>query len=208
VTFSPRYVLVEALTGALFGVAWWFTLGTGGMLFGSFELQLFRFAIAALFVLDMVVIAFIDLDTKLILHRTTIPMMIVFYAATFALPERQWWDGLLGIAVGYGVPWLIGVVYKLVRGQEGMGLGDGTMLALVGSLLGWRGVVFSLFAGSVVGSIIGVAPLLVGRKRSTSDDAPSLMKTELPFGPYLAIGAVFYLFAEPWIVLHFRLLGT
>lgn len=208
VTFSPRYLFVEALTGALFGVAWWFTLGTGGMLFGSFELQLFRFAIAALFVLDMVVIAFIDLDTKLILHRTTIPMMIVFYAATFALPERQWWDGLLGIAVGYGVPWLIGVVYKLVRGQEGMGLGDGTMLALVGSLLGWRGVVFSLFAGSVVGSIIGVAPLLVGRKRSTSDDAPSLMKTELPFGPYLAIGAVFYLFAEPWIVLHFRLLGT
>lgn len=206
--FSPRYLFVEALTGALFGVAWWFTLGTGGMLFGSFGLQAFRFAIAALFILDMVVIAFIDLDTKLILHKTTIPMMIVFYAASFALPERHWWEGLVGIAVGYGVPWSIGMIYLLVRKQEGMGLGDGTLLAVVGSLLGWRGVVFSLFAGSVVGSVIYVTPVLFRRNQPANEDGPGLLKTELPFGPYLAIGAVFYLFAEPWIVLHFRLLGT
>jgi leader peptidase (prepilin peptidase) / N-methyltransferase len=207
-TFSPRYLLVEALTGALFGVAWWFTLGTGGWLSGSIDLRLFRFAVAAAFVLVMVVIAFIDLDTKLILHRTTIPPIIAFYAASLVLPERQWWEGLVGIAIGYGVPWLIGTLYLRVRKQEGLGLGDGMLLAVVGALLGWRGVVVALFGGSVVGSVIGVTALVIARRaRGKGQDDPGLMKTELPFGPFLAIGAVFYLFAEPWLVVHFRLAG-
>jgi leader peptidase (prepilin peptidase)/N-methyltransferase len=203
--FSVRYLLVEALTGAMFGVAWWFTLGTGGLLEGSVELRTLRFLIEATFVLVMIVIAFIDLDHKLILNKVTLPSMVVFYAATFAMPERAWWEGLLGAAIGYGVPWLIGEIYYRVRKVEGLGLGDGMLLAVVGALLGWRGVVFSLFGGSVVGSVIGIAALAAARRRAAPDAQPSLMRTELPFGPFLASAAVFYVFAEPWVVLHFRL---
>ncbi len=204
--FSSRYLLVEALTGALFGVAWWFTLGAGGMFDGSIELRALRFAIDAAFVFVMVVIAFIDLDTKLILNKITIPSIALAYGASLLLPERHWWDGLLGAAIGYGVPWLIGEIYLRVRKQEGLGLGDGTLLALVGALLGWRGVVVSLFGGSVIGTLVTI-PVLAARRKAGGDDEANLMRVEVPFGPYLAIAAVFYLFAEPWLVLHLRFLG-
>jgi leader peptidase (prepilin peptidase)/N-methyltransferase len=207
--FSARYLLVEVLTGALFGVAWWFTLGSGGWFDGAIELRALRFLIDATFVLAMVVIAFIDLDTKLILNKVTIPSLVVFYATSLVLPERHWWDGLVGAAVGYGGPWLIGFIYLKVRKVEGLGLGDGMLLAVVGALMGWRGVVVSLFGGSVVGSVIGIVALAAARARADGEggDQASLLRTELPFGPFLAMGAVFYLFAEPWLVLHFRLFG-
>jgi leader peptidase (prepilin peptidase)/N-methyltransferase len=211
--FSPRYLLVEAVTGALFGVAWWFTLGTGGM-YEPQEIRLLRFVIAAAFVFVLVVITFIDLDHKLILNKVTVPSIVLFYAASLALPGRLWWEGLVGIAVGYGVPWLIGEIYFRVTGREGLGLGDGMLLALVGALLGWRGVVVSLFGGSVIGSVLGITALVAARGRSTpptegseESQEPTLMKTELPFGPFLAMAAVFYLFAEPWIRVHFQLVS-
>lgn len=205
-TFSARYLLVEALTGALFGVAWWFTLGTGGMLDGSVELRALHFLIDATFVWVMVVITFIDLDTMLILDKVTIPSMVVFYGASL-LVGRQWWEGVVGAAVGYGVPWLIGEIYLRLRKREGMGLGDGKLLAVVGALLGWKGVIVALFGGSVVGSVLEISRRLATRTKPETDDAPSMLHTELPFGPYLAIAAVFYLFAEPWLILHFRLTG-
>lgn len=194
--FSPRYLLVEALTGALFGVAWWFTLGTGGI-YESLDMRAMRFVIYAAFIFVMVVITFIDVDHKLILNKVTIPAMVVAYAASFAL-GRAWWEGLVGAAVGYGVPWLIGEVYFRIRKREGLGLGDGMLLAVIGALLGWRGVVVSLFGGSLLGSVIGVIVLVRARKE--------VMATELPFGPFLAAAATVYLFAEPWVELYFRLL--
>ncbi|HEY5925253.1 MAG TPA: prepilin peptidase [Kofleriaceae bacterium] len=193
--FSPRYLLVEALTGALFGCAWWFTLGTGGM-FEAFDVRLLRFVVYTAFVWVMVVITFIDIDHKLILNKVTIPSIIAFYA--LSLLFRPWWEGLLGIAVGYGGPWLIGTIYFAVRKREGIGLGDSTMLALVGALLGWQGVVVSLFGGSMIGAIIGTLVLIRSKQQ--------VMQTELPFGPFLAMGAVFYLFAEPFLAVYFRLL--
>jgi leader peptidase (prepilin peptidase)/N-methyltransferase len=193
--FSPRYLLVEALTGALFGVAWWFTLGTGGM-YKAFDVRVLEFLIAAAFVFVMVVIAFIDIDHKLILDKITFPAMAVAYLAS--LLEHRWWEGLLGAAIGYGVPWLIAEIYYRLRDREGLGAGDFKLLAVIGALLGWKGVVVALFGGSVLGSIIGVIALVRARK--------DVMASELPFGPFLAAAAVFYLFAEPWIELYFRLL--
>ena len=226
--FSGRYLIVEAVTGALFGVAWYMAV-THGMWWWSepFETHLVRFAIHAAFLFVMVVITFIDLDHKLILNKITIPSIIGFYGFGLLLPERSWYDGLIGIAVGYGVPWLIGEVYFRVTKREGLGLGDSMLLAVIGALLGWKGVAVSLFGGSVMGSVIGVVALVIARRREgpeqpepddpgraategepeDEDDAPSLMRTELPFGPFLAMAAVFYLFAEPYLQLHFRLLG-
>jgi leader peptidase (prepilin peptidase)/N-methyltransferase len=194
--FSPRYVLVELVTGALFGCAWWFTLGTGGM-FQSLDNRMLLFAIYAAFVWVMVVITFIDIDHKLILNKVTYPSIVIAYGVSLLL-GRAWWEGLVGIAVGYGVPWLIGMIYLLVRKREGLGLGDGMLLALVGALLGWKGVVVSLFGGSMIGSVIGIVVLLRAKK--------DVMQSELPFGPFLATAAVFYLFAEPFLDVYFRLL--
>jgi leader peptidase (prepilin peptidase) / N-methyltransferase len=214
--FSARYLIVEALTGALFGVAWWFAVAAGVWWDEPIDLRLLRFAISAAFCFVMVVITFIDLDHKLILNKVTIPAIVAFYLLGLWLPERTWYDGLIGIAVGYGVPWLVGELYYRLRGTEGLGLGDGMLLAVVGALLGWKGVVVALFGGSVLGTVIGLGALLVARRREPAepssteegdDAAPSLMRTELPFGPFLAMAAIFYLFAEHWLQLHFRILG-
>ncbi|HMG53930.1 MAG TPA: prepilin peptidase, partial [Kofleriaceae bacterium] len=127
-----------------------------------------------------------------------------------------------------------------VTHREGLGLGDGMLLALIGALLGWRGVLVSLFGGSVIGSVIGITAVLVARAGGpppaepppaepppaeppapapgadaapaaeaapAEGEKPSVMRAELPFGPFLAMAAVLYLFAEPWIEFHFHLPG-
>jgi leader peptidase (prepilin peptidase)/N-methyltransferase len=226
--FSARYLIVEAVTGVLLGFAWWATV-IAPTLFEPFSQRLEHFAVDAAFGFVMIVITFIDLDHKLILNKLTIPSIAIFYAASFLWPERQWYDGVVGAAVGYGLPWAIGEIYYRITHREGLGLGDGMLLALIGALLGWRGVLVSLFGGSMIGSVIGISALLVGRMADpgpepepegdeptpaadpdapdATPDTPSLMRTELPFGPFLATAALFYLFAEPWIQLHFHLPG-
>jgi len=212
--FSARYLVVEAATAALFGVAWWAAVVAPSM-FEPFDRRLLHFVVYAAFCFVMIVITFIDLDHKLILNKITIPSVVVFYLASFAWPERRWFDGLVGAAVGYGLPWAIGEIYYRVTKREGLGLGDGMLLAVVGALLGWRGVLIALFGGSVIGSLIGITALVVARARSDEpepeptarEDNPSLLRTELPFGPFLAMAASFYLFAEPWIQVHFHLPG-
>src|SRR6185436_20293969 len=104
---------------------------------------------------------FIDVDHKLILNKITIPAIPIFYA--LSLTTHRWWEGLIGAAAGYGVPWLIGEIYLRVRKREGLGLGDGMLLAVIGALLGWKGVLVSLFGGSMVGAVIGIVALAVGR---------------------------------------------
>jgi leader peptidase (prepilin peptidase)/N-methyltransferase len=228
--FSARYLIVEAVTGALFVVAWWAAV-VAPQWFEPFDARLLHFLVYAAFCFVMVVITFIDLDHKLILNKITIPSIAVFYAASFLWPEHRWYDGVVGAAVGYGLPWAIAEVYYRVTRREGMGLGDGMLLALVGALLGWRGVLVALFGGSLIGSVIGVTALALGRARGADEQdepevppteapsamrdpgdpagaaPPSLMRTELPFGPFLAIAAMFYLFAEPWIQMQFHLPG-
>jgi leader peptidase (prepilin peptidase) / N-methyltransferase len=153
--------------------------------------------VSAAFIFVLVVITFIDIDHMLILDKVTFPSIALAYGASLLL-HKPWSEGLIGIAVGYGVPWLIGTLYHLIRKREGLGLGDAKLLALVGALLGWKGVVVSLFGGSLLGSVIGIVSLA----RTKGD----VMRAELPFGPYLAAAAVVYLFAEPWVELYFRLL--
>jgi leader peptidase (prepilin peptidase)/N-methyltransferase len=160
----------------------------------------------------MVVMAFIDIDTKLILNKLMWPAIVVFYAATFLLPERHWYDGLIGAGIGYGLPWLIGTLFYLIRKKEGMGLGDSTLLCAIGALLGWRGVVVSLFGGSVIGVIFTLLAMALGRRGTVqaedgSEQDTDMMGAEIPFGPYLGAAAMFYMFAEPWIQLNFRLFG-
>ena len=78
-----------------------------------------------------------------------------------------------------------GVAHELEIPREAMGRGDLKFLAAIGAFLGWRGVLFSIFAGSVVGSIVGLATLIIGKR---------VWSAKLPFGPYLAFGAITWMF--------------
>jgi prepilin signal peptidase PulO-like enzyme (type II secretory pathway) len=220
--------------GALFGFAWWATV-IAAALFEPFGARLLHFVIDAAFCFAMVLIAFIDIDHKLILNKVTIPSIALAYLASFAWPGRRWYDGVIGAVVGYGLPWAIGKLYYLIRRREAMGLGDGMLLAVVGALLGWHGVVVTLSVGSMIGTVIVLTALLVrrasgeppptaapaapdrDRERERDPGAgepapgepenPSVLFTEVPFGAFLAMAAVLYLFAEPWVQFHFHLPG-
>jgi leader peptidase (prepilin peptidase)/N-methyltransferase len=146
------------------------------------------------------------------------------------LPERHWPEGLIGAALGYGIVRAVSDGYYHLTGREGLGYGDGKLLAIVGALCGWRGVVFSLFAGSIMGSVLGLAAVLAGRRGRPVDDdeaaddeatdgeaadgeaaddpeRPSIRHVELPFGPYLAAAAMFYVLSEPWLRVKLWFLG-
>ena len=80
---------------------------------------------------------------------------------------------------------ITGVVRELQIPREAMGRGDLKFLAAIGAFLGWRAVLFSVFAGSLVGSLVGLFTLLIGKR---------VWSAKLPFGPYLALGAVTWMF--------------
>ena len=154
------------------------------------------------------IVAIIDYDWRLIPNLITWPGMLVgFLAASFMMPEIGWKSSLLGILFGGGVLFGTGFLYQLVRGREGVGLGDVWLLGMVGGFLGWQGVFFTLFIGSVIGAVGGIAlalstggasasPAPLGDPATDPEEADvSILRTEVPFGPYLALAAgVFTLF--------------
>lgn len=198
-SFSPRYLLVEAATAVLFVALYHLVVGVA-YTYESPPVALARFAILAAFALVMVIITFVDLDHRLILDRVTYPAIPAFYLMGNFLPERVWWQGLIGAVVGYGVIRLISDGYYFLTRREGLGYGDGKLLAIVGALFGWRAVVFTLFSGSLLGTAIAVPLVAWGRVRRGRESQPeSLRHVEVPFGPFLAMGALCYPIVEPWL---------
>jgi leader peptidase (prepilin peptidase)/N-methyltransferase len=94
-------------------------------------------------------------------------------------------DALLGAAVGSGLLWLVAEAYFRLRKREGMGLGDVKMMLMAGAFLGVKRTLLTIMAGSLLGSILGLAFILVRRKDSTY---------ELPFGTFLGMAALLVLF--------------
>jgi leader peptidase (prepilin peptidase)/N-methyltransferase len=194
-------MLVEAATGLLFAATWYlclFALWPDD----PFPLRAARFAVYAMFEFVLVVIFFIDLDHKLILNVVTFPAIPVFFGLGLVLRDHVWWDLAIGVAVGYGLVRAIADGYYYLTRREGMGYGDGKLLAVIGALLGWKAVVFSLFGGALLGSVLGIALLLVVRrapeKTADGEEIP-LRHVEIPFGPYLIGAALVYLFMQQQI---------
>ncbi len=152
-------------------------------------------------------IALIDYDWRLIPNLITFPGMLVgFAAASLLMPEIGWRSSLIGLAVGGGGLFLTGELYYLVRGREGVGMGDVWMLGMVGAFLGWTGVLFTLFVGSILGAVGGIAYGLAGgatpKPLADPADDPaeadvSLLQTEVPFGPFLALAAGIFTLFQP-----------
>jgi leader peptidase (prepilin peptidase)/N-methyltransferase len=151
--------------------------------------------VAFAFLAALIVVTFIDLDHQIIPDAISLPGIGVGFAAALLLGEPPWLDALLGILIGGGMLWVVAEGYARLTGREGMGGGDIKLLAMIGAFVGWRGVLVSLLIASLLGSVIGIAAML-----RRGDDA----KMAIPFGPFLAAGAVCALFwAEPLITWYF-----
>jgi leader peptidase (prepilin peptidase)/N-methyltransferase len=103
-----------------------------------------------------------------------------------------WTEPLLGILAGGGSLYLVALVYKLLTGVDGMGMGDVKLLAMIGAWCGWVGVLFIILVSSAAGTLAGLMTMAVYRK--------NLMKLALPYGPFLALGAILYVFYGPEII--------
>ena len=165
---SIRYPLVELITMALFLVH--------GAVFGWSALLVPRLAFAC----AMVVLFAIDLEHQLLPNVITLPGIVVGLIASAVLPPGIV-DALIGVLIGGGVLWLIGEAYFRYSGHEGMGGGDVKMLAMIGAFLGWKLVLVTLVLSSIAGSVIGLLVIAI-RKGG--------MKYALPYGTFLALGAL------------------
>jgi leader peptidase (prepilin peptidase)/N-methyltransferase len=120
----------------------------------------------------------------------TLPGILTGFAFSF-FTEPGWLSSLLGILVGGGLLWATAELYFRVRHEEGLGGGDVKMLAMVGAFLGWKLTFMTLMMASMAGSIIGGLLILLGRGG---------MKTALPFGTFLAMGAALAATAGPAVL--------
>jgi leader peptidase (prepilin peptidase)/N-methyltransferase len=110
----------------------------------------------------------------------------------------NWLDALLGVVIGGGSLFLVALVYHLLTRKEGMGGGDIKLLAMIGALIGWKGVLFTIFVSSAVGTLSGLTIMMATRQN---------MKLAVPFGPFLSIGALSYVFFGPQLISwYFRLM--
>lgn len=170
---SIRYPFVEFLTG-LFAAACVYTFGP----------TLYSL-VAFVFIAVLVVVTFIDLDHRIIPDEISLPGIVVFFFAALAIPDPSWQARLIGILAGGGSLWLVAMIYERVTGIEGMGGGDVKLLAMIGAMVGWQGILFTLFAASAIGTLVGGLAMIKSGKG---------MKMSIPFGPFLSAGAVLYLF--------------
>lgn len=169
---SIRYPLVEVASGLLLV---WVMLSDGpsGLVTSR-----------SVFVLFLLAVAIIDWEHMIIPDELSLGGCVVGFVMSFFNPTVTVTASLLGIFVGGGLLLAVGYLYQRVRGVEGLGGGDVKLAAMIGAFLGWKGLVLCVLGGSVAGSIYGLALMAAGRGA----------QTKVPFGTFLAAGAVFAAF--------------
>lgn len=165
---SAQYPIVEAVTALLFVLVVWLT-PVGPLLFS-------RLILVAI----LVALFGIDLEHQILPNVITLPGIVIGLMFSFVAPPG-WRDALIGTILGGGVLYAIAAAYYAVRREEGLGMGDVKMLAMIGAFLGWKAVLVTLVLSSFSGAAIGMA--LIAAQRGG-------MKLALPFGTFLAVGAV------------------
>lgn len=174
--FSWRYPLIEALMAVLAVAHVWCL----GLAWPTLVYFLFSFV--------LVIIAVIDIDHRIIPNVLSLPGIVVGFLLSFVLPHLTWRDSLLGILAGGGVLWAVAEIYLLLRKQEGMGMGDVKLLAMIGAFLGWKSLLFVILVSSLSGAVVGLTVIAV-----KGED----MKYQIPFGTFLSGGAILYLLCGP-----------
>jgi len=174
---SPRYPIVEAVTGLLsaaliwhFGSGW---LGLASLLFAYFLISM----------------TLIDYDTKTLPDDLTYPLLwlgLLINLDGTIVPLR---DAVIGAMAGYVSLWAVYWLFKLATGKEGMGYGDFKLLAALGAWMGWAMLPTIIILSSVVGAIVGISLIVFARRDRNNP---------IPFGPYLAAaGMIALLYGTP-----------
>ena len=138
-----------------------------------------------LFSAGLLVIIFIDLRHQIIPDVISLPGILVGFVFSFFSTLTTWQDSLIGLIAGGGVLYAIALLYYLLRKQDGMGGGDIKLLAMIGAFLGWQSLPFVIFASSVSGAAVGLLAMMIQKKGG---------ETRIPFGPFLSLAALLYMF--------------
>ncbi len=170
---SWEYPLVEAITGLL-----------SLALFIRYGLSL-QFLFFFLFAGTLVVISFIDLHHRIIPDVLSLPGILAGWAYSLLAGHIPWLDSLIGSIAGAGALFLVALVYQRLTGREGMGGGDIKLLGMIGAWMGWRSLPFIVLISSLTGAVIGSIFILIAGKG---------YRFRIPFGPFLSLGALIYLF--------------
>lgn len=213
---SFRYPLVEALTAFVF-LGMWCLLPIVPALVGMFFASL------------MVFCAFVDIDTMTLPDFATVGGTVLGFLISILLPGLHGIDvggapyfvsmvasavsSVVGIAVGSGIVYWIRLLGECVFGREAMGEGDVILAGCIGAFCGWQGAVFAIFGGSVIGAVLLLPVLAIakvfgpkktGKKRKGVDAENEGDSMVIPFGPWLALGAVlYYVFLSDFIDAYF-----
>ncbi len=182
---SFRYFLIELITAVIFM-----------LIYRRWGLS-YEFFIQIFFAAILIVISFIDYDFQIIPDILSIGGMVAGLIISFFRPGFRIMDAVYGVLIGGGILFVIAYGYQLITKREGMGGGDIKLLAMIGSFCGFKGVIFSLIGGSVVGTLVGIPLMLVkGKEEGT--------RYAIPFGPFLSLCAVLYLFLGPGVIHAFN----
>jgi leader peptidase (prepilin peptidase)/N-methyltransferase len=166
---SVMYPLVELTTSVVFA--------GGALVYGLSPLLFVRLAFGC----ALIVLFVIDLQHQILPNAITLPGIAAGFVASLFLPPG-WLSSLIGIVAGGGILWALAEAYYRLRGIEGLGMGDVKMLAMIGAVLGWPLMLLTLVVASFAGSLVGVGMMAFGRGG---------MQAALPFGTFLALGALF-----------------
>ncbi len=214
---SPRYMVVEILGGVFFLLAYmqWAMPAILGYLppFGMVRLfDPWMMAVEALAITGLILGSFIDLDHFYLPDRVTIGGMVLGVPLSFLVPEMQgqpdrigalcWSVG--GMAGGFLFLWAVGAVFSKLFRKEALGFGDVKLIGAVGAFFGPWAVLFTIIMSSVVGSVAGIALVMRGRAKLGGF-------TAVPYGPFLALGALVWMYWGPaifdWYLRLLRLNG-
>jgi len=197
---SLQYPLVEGLTAVMFAVIYWKFPFVGN--FGDGVLSFdgdnaLRAGHAATFVSLLIVCSVIDLHHMIIPDVISLPMIVMTPAIVYLHPDLDWQSALIGVVLGGGSLYAIAWIYWLLRREVGMGMGDVKLLAGIGGWLGYQAILPTVLFGSILGAFWGLSAMGIMAITATAGGAGEqkkmTLKTALPFGPFLAIGAVMHL---------------
>ncbi len=200
---SPRYILIELLGGVLFLATFLHML--------KFGLPLHFLVVYWIWIALMIVGSFIDFDHQLLPDFVTVGGMALGLVAnaydSFFFWGKIYWENYLlycvgGLALGFGLLWLIRFLGTKAFKREAMGMGDVFLMGAVGALFGPVAVLFTLMTSAVAGSIVGIGMILLSKAKLGKFVA-------IPFGPYICLGCLAWMFCGPEAVAwYLKLLGV
>ena len=214
---SPRYILVEILGGGLFLAVYWLyvlrLIPENANIVEIPWMGFFATAVMWIWVSFLIVGSFIDYDHKLLPDFVTIGGMILGFLYNLIMTYILVWErgtggltslfwSICGILFGFGLMWLIRFLGSLAFKREAMGMGDVFLMGAIGAIFGPIAVVATLVLSSFLGSAVGILMLVISKTKIGS-------YIEIPYGPYIALGSLGWMFFGPELVAwYLRLIGV